>query len=105
MIIFQEEKKKDLQKEARSFKFTLGRTIIQKSTAKKENNCFSRTFSKKRHKMNKLEYIKESSTGIETVSYENVNISYPEHTHIGHIVMGIVTDGIVEIKIGQQIFA
>ena len=55
--------------------------------------------------MNKLEYIKESSTGIETVSYENVNISYPEHTHIGHIVMGIVTDGIVEIKIGQQIFA
>lgn len=54
--------------------------------------------------MNKLEYIKESSTGIETVSYENVNISYPEHTHIGHIVMGIVTDGIVEIKIGQQIF-
>lgn len=54
--------------------------------------------------MNKLEYIKDSSTGIETVSYENVNISYPEHTHIGHIVMGIVTDGIVEIKIGQQIF-
>lgn len=30
--------------------------------------------------MNKLEYIKDISTGIETISYENVNISYPEHT-------------------------
>ena len=35
--------------------------------------------------MNKLEYIKDISTGIETISYENVNISYPEHTHIGHL--------------------
>ena len=33
--------------------------------------------------MNKLEYIKDLSTGIETISYEKVNIAYPEHTHIG----------------------
>ena len=32
--------------------------------------------------MNKLEYIKDLSTGIETISYEKVNIAYPEHTHI-----------------------
>lgn len=58
--------------------------------------------------MNKLEYIKDSSTGIETVSYENVNISYPEHTHIGHIIKGEQTDGkfsyhLVRIAPGKSI--
>ena len=32
--------------------------------------------------MNKLEFIKDVSTGMEIVSFEEVNISYPEHTHI-----------------------
>lgn len=54
--------------------------------------------------MNKLEYIKDISTGIETISYENVNISYPEHTHIGHLVFGIVTEGKVGVKIDQDEF-
>lgn len=54
--------------------------------------------------MNKLEYIKDSSTGIEVISYENVNISYPEHTHIGHFVFGVVTGGMVGVKIGQDEF-
>ena len=44
--------------------------------------------------MNKYEYIKDISTGIEVVSMENVATSYPSHTHIGHYVFGIVTDGI-----------
>lgn len=54
--------------------------------------------------MNKLEYIKDTSTGIEVISYEDVNISYPEHTHIGHFVFGVVTDGTVGVKIGQDEF-
>ena len=54
--------------------------------------------------MNKLEYIKDISTGIETISYEKVNIAYPEHTHIGHFVFGIVTDGTVGVKIDQEEF-
>lgn len=54
--------------------------------------------------MNKLEYIKDTSTGIEVISYENVNISYPEHTHIGHFVLGVVTDGTVKVNIGQDEF-
>lgn len=54
--------------------------------------------------MNKLKFIKDVSTGIETISYEKVNISYPEHTHTGHFVFGIVTDGIVGIKIKQEHF-
>ena len=49
--------------------------------------------------MNKLEYIKDLSTGIETISYEKVNIAYPEHTHIGHFVFGIVTDGTVGVPV------
>lgn len=48
--------------------------------------------------MNKLEYIKDVSTGVEIVSFENVDITYPEHTHIGHYIFGIVTGGTVKIK-------
>ncbi len=54
--------------------------------------------------MNKLEYIKDISTGIEIISYEKVNIAYPEHTHTGHFVFGIVTDGAVGVKISQEEF-
>lgn len=54
--------------------------------------------------MRKLAYIKDYSTGIETISYEKVDITYPKHTHIGHIVFGIVTDGTVGVKIGQEEF-
>ena len=43
--------------------------------------------------MNKLEFIKDLSTGLEIVSFEEVNISYPEHTHIGHYILGIITKG------------
>jgi len=52
--------------------------------------------------MNRLEFIKDVSTGIETVSYENVNIAYPEHTHLGHYVFGIVTAGSVGVKISRE---
>ena len=51
-----------------------------------------------------LNTYKDISTGIETISYENVNISYPEHTHIGHLVFGIVTEGKVGVKIDQEEF-
>ena len=54
--------------------------------------------------MNKLEYIKDISTGIEIISYEKVNIAYPEHTHTGHFVFDIVTDGAVGVKISQEEF-
>ena len=53
--------------------------------------------------MNKYEYIKDISTGIEVVSMENVATSYPPHTHTGHYVFGIVTDGCIAIKIGDEI--
>ena len=53
--------------------------------------------------MNKYEYIKDISTGIEVVSMENVKTSYPPHTHTGHYVFGIVTDGSIAIKIGDEI--
>ena len=56
-------------------------------------------------RLSKLEYIKDISTGIETISYEKVNISYPEHTHIGHYVFGIVTEGTVGVKIDQDEFS
>ena len=54
--------------------------------------------------MNKLEYIKDVSTGIEIVSFENVKITYPDHTHIGHYVFGIVTGGAVRVIINQEEF-
>lgn len=54
--------------------------------------------------MNKLKYIKDVFTGVEIVSFENVNVTYPEHTHIGHYIFGIVTDGIIKIKIKKDEF-
>ncbi len=54
--------------------------------------------------MNKLKYIKDISTGIETISFEKINITYPKHTHIGHFIFGIVTYGTVGVKIDQQEF-
>lgn len=48
-------------------------------------------------------YIKDISTGIEVVSMENVKISYPPHTHTGHYIFGIVTNGCIAIKIGDEI--
>lgn len=54
--------------------------------------------------MNKLKYIKDAFTGVEIVSFENVNVTYPEHTHIGHYIFGIVTDGIIKIKIKKDEF-
>lgn len=52
--------------------------------------------------MKKLEYIKDKSTGIEIVSYEDVDLSYPVHTHLGHLIFGIVTGGIVGVKIDRE---
>lgn len=54
--------------------------------------------------MNKLEFIKDVSTGMEIVSFEEVNISYPEHTHIGHYILGIITKGKVKIVINDEEF-
>lgn len=54
--------------------------------------------------MRKLEYITDSSTGIEVVSLEKVNIAYPPHTHVEHYVMGIVTEGAVSIQVKEQRF-
>lgn len=58
----------------------------------------------KDERLNKLEYIKDISTGIEVISYDHVNIFYPKHTHIGHIVFGIVTEGTVGVKMGKEEF-
>ena len=52
----------------------------------------------------KLQYIEDNSTGIETVSLENVSISYPPHTHVGHYVFGIVTEGSILIRVSGQEF-
>lgn len=52
----------------------------------------------------KLQYIEDNSTGIETVSLEHVSISYPPHTHVGHYVFGIVTEGSILIRVGDQAF-
>lgn len=62
------------------------------------------SFTMDGEELKKLEYIKDCSTGIETISYEKVNISYPKHTHIGHVVFGIVTNGTVGVKIDQEDF-
>ena len=53
--------------------------------------------------MNKYEYIKDVSTGIEVVSMENVKTSFPPHTHTGHYVFGIVTEGCIDIRIGEEV--
>ena len=54
--------------------------------------------------MNKLKFIKDVYTGVEIVSFENVDVTYPEHTHIGHYVFGIVTAGTIKIKIKKDEF-
>ena len=40
--------------------------------------------------MEKVAFIEDASTGIEIVSLEKVNLSYPPHTHTGHYVLGIL---------------
>ncbi|MGN1392725.1 MAG: helix-turn-helix domain-containing protein [Succinivibrionaceae bacterium] len=52
--------------------------------------------------MNNIKFIRNTSTGLEVIRYENVSISYPEHTHIGHYVFGIVTAGSIEICINHE---
>ena len=56
-----------------------------------------------RNLMKKHEYIIDVSTGIEMVSMENVCTSFPPHTHTGHYVFGIVTEGCIAIKIGDEV--
>ncbi len=53
--------------------------------------------------MKKYEYIKDVSTGVEVVSMENISTSFPPHTHTGHYVFGIVTEGCIAIKIGDEV--
>ena len=53
--------------------------------------------------MNKYEYIKDVSAGIEVVSMENVKTSFPPHTHTEHYVFGIVTEGCIDIRIGEEV--
>lgn len=50
----------------------------------------------------KIDFIRDTSTGIEVVSCEHVATSYPEHTHTEHYVLGIVTDGEILIVIDGQ---
>ncbi len=52
----------------------------------------------------KLEFIEDKSTGIEVVSLEHTRLSYPPHTHTGHYVLGIVTEGTISIQIGDERF-
>ena len=56
-------------------------------------------------KTEKLKFIEDKSTGIEIVSLEHVNLSYPPHTHTEHYVFGIVTKGSISIRIGDEQFA
>ena len=51
--------------------------------------------------MDKLQFIEDRSTGIEVVSMEHVSIAYPPHTHAGHYVFGIVTEGKIQIHIAD----
>ena len=50
----------------------------------------------------KLQFIKDNSTGIEVVSLEQMRISYPPHTHVDHYVFGIVTEGKIVIRIDDK---
>jgi len=52
----------------------------------------------------KLDFIEDKSTGIEIVSLERAQFSYPPHTHTGHYVLGIVTEGSVSIRIEDERF-
>ena len=51
--------------------------------------------------MDKMQFIEDRSTGIEVVSMEHVSIAYPPHTHAGHYVFGIVTEGKIKIRIAD----
>ncbi|MBR3538061.1 MAG: helix-turn-helix transcriptional regulator [Eubacterium sp.] len=50
----------------------------------------------------KLQFIEDRSTGIEVVSLDHVDFTYPSHTHVGHYVFGIVTEGKIRIRIADQ---
>ena len=52
----------------------------------------------------KLNFIEDKSTGIDVVSLEHVSHSYPPHTHTGHYVLGIVTEGTIVIRIEDERF-
>ncbi len=54
--------------------------------------------------MEKLQFIEDDSTGMEIVSLEHVRITYPPHTHVGHYVFGIVTEGKVLIRVAGEEF-
>ena len=54
--------------------------------------------------MERLQFIEDESTGIEVVSLEQVAITYPPHTHVGHYVFGIITEGTILIQIEDQSF-
>ena len=54
--------------------------------------------------MEKLQFIEDESTGIEVVSLEQVGITYPPHTHVGHYVFGIITKGKILIRIADKSF-
>ena len=54
--------------------------------------------------MEKLQFIEDKSTGIEVVSLEHIGITYPPHTHVGHYVFGIITEGEIAIQIADQSF-
>ncbi|MBP5199252.1 MAG: AraC family transcriptional regulator [Schwartzia sp.] len=53
----------------------------------------------------KLKFIEDTSTGIEIVSIEHARFAYPPHTHTGHYVFGIVTEGSIDIRIGDERFS
>ena len=59
---------------------------------------------KPRPETEKLRFIEDKSTGIEVVSLEHVRHSYPPHTHTEHYVLGIVTEGSISIRIGDEQF-
>lgn len=51
----------------------------------------------------KVQYITDSSTGLEVISLENVNTVYPPYTHTKHYVLGIVTEGKISILIDSPL--
>lgn len=67
------------------------------------NNTISATTADNRQ-TSAHSFIKDISTGIEVVSLEHVSVSYPSHTHTGHYVIGIVTEGSVTIRIKERSF-
>lgn len=55
-------------------------------------------------KADRIQFIEDRSTGIEVVSLEQVQITYPPHTHVDHYVFGIVTEGTIRIRIDDQCY-